>query len=170
VKTAKETPLTWIAVEKVHGPDSGSTSADTEALTEQIRRLAFHLFESRGETDGGELDDWLRAKQELILTPEAEMLERDGKFDIRVSAAGFSARDIHVTALPASLVVRAVSKNKVEEGSGNVHFSEIQRKPLWRTFDFPGPIDVDRTTASLENGIVHVTAARRSRGREPAAV
>ena len=145
--------MTRIPVEK-----AAAISADNENLTEQIRQLAYYLFESRGGGDGRDVDDWLDAERELILTPESVLVARDGKFEIRVPAQGYDARDIHVTALPASLVVKAASENKRGQ------------KTLLRTIELQEPIDVDRTTARLDNGTLFVTAVRRSREREPAAV
>ena len=145
--------MTRIAVEQ-----ATAISADTEMLTDQIRQLAYHLFESRGGGDGRDVDDWLDAERELILTPESVLVERDGKFEIRMPAAGYDARDIHVTVLPASVVVQAASKNKTGQ------------KTLLRTIELPAPIDTGRTTARIDNGILFVTAARQSREREPAAV
>jgi hypothetical protein len=37
----------------------------TSGLPEQIRCRAFELYEQRGREDGHELDDWLKAEEEL---------------------------------------------------------------------------------------------------------
>ena len=37
-------------------------------LEEEIRRLAYELYEKRGREDGYDLDDWLRAEAEVIGT------------------------------------------------------------------------------------------------------
>jgi len=34
-------------------------------IQEQIRYLAYELYEQRGREDGHDLDDWLRAESEL---------------------------------------------------------------------------------------------------------
>ena len=39
---------------------------EVQDLTEQIRQRAYELYELRGQGDGHELDDWLRAESELI--------------------------------------------------------------------------------------------------------
>ena len=143
--------MTRIPVEK-----AAAISGDTGAITEQIRRLAFHLFESRGGGDGRDVDDWLDAERELILAPGSEVVQRDGKFEIRLPAEGYEPGDIHVTALPGSLVVKAASGRNAGQ------------KVLLQTIDLPGPIDRDRTTARLDNGMLYVTAVRQR--REPAAV
>ena len=31
----------------------------------EISRLAYEIYEARGRTDGGQLDDWLQAEQQL---------------------------------------------------------------------------------------------------------
>lgn len=148
--------MTRIPVEKAHGADA--TPADTGELTEQIRRLAFHLFESRGGSDGRDVDDWLAAERDLVLKPEWNVVERDGKFEIRMPARGYEAGDIHVTSGPAWLAVKAASSSK----SGN--------KTLLGTIDLPEPIDADRTIARLDHGILYITALRQNRNREPAVV
>ena len=33
---------------------------------DEIARLAFSLYESRGRQDGRDIEDWLRAEQELV--------------------------------------------------------------------------------------------------------
>ena len=134
------------------------TAADIGDVGEQIRALAYHLFQSRGGSDGRDLDDWLEAERELILAPPPDVVQRDGKFEIRMPAEGYEPREVHVTALPGSLVVKAAS----ERNAG--------QKILLRTIDLPEPIDADRTTARLDGGILCVTAIRQKREPEPAAV
>ena len=45
-------------------PLSPATS-DPNELEHQIRVRAYELYEARGRKDGHELDDWLRAKEEI---------------------------------------------------------------------------------------------------------
>jgi len=44
-----------------------ATSAPTEpkTLEDQVRRRAYELYEERGREDGHELEDWLRAEEEI---------------------------------------------------------------------------------------------------------
>ena len=141
--------VTRIPVEK--------TAADTADVSEQIRALAYHLFESRGGSDGRDLDDWLAAERELIVAPNSEVVQRDSRFEIRLPVEGYDPQEIHVSALPGSLVVKAAPE-------------QAGKKILLRTIDLPEPIDADRTTARLDNGILYVTAMRQKQEREPAAV
>ncbi len=48
--------------------DSGKQSQTTtlqEPIEEQIRQRAYELYEERGREDGHDVDDWLRAKDEI---------------------------------------------------------------------------------------------------------
>ena len=44
------------------GPHTGGRRAPTH---DAIAQLAFHLYESRGRQDGHDVEDWLRAEEEL---------------------------------------------------------------------------------------------------------
>jgi hypothetical protein len=42
-----------------------TATAETPNIEEEIRRRAYELFEARGGEDGHELEDWLRAEEEI---------------------------------------------------------------------------------------------------------
>ena len=42
-----------------------TVTRDPQALEHQIRLRAQELYEARGREDGHELDDWLRAEEEI---------------------------------------------------------------------------------------------------------
>jgi len=42
-----------------------TTATQQLELEHQIRLRAYELYEARGRKDGHELDDWLRAKEEI---------------------------------------------------------------------------------------------------------
>jgi Protein of unknown function (DUF2934) len=50
----KEVPQTKLAA-----------STETPNIEEEIRRRAYELFEARGGEDGQEVEDWLRAEEEI---------------------------------------------------------------------------------------------------------
>lgn len=59
-------------------PPTTMTSGVSEAanLEPQIRLRAFELYEARGGEDGHEVEDWLRAEDELTQTAEVKLPER----------------------------------------------------------------------------------------------
>ncbi len=50
---------------KDRGTQQTTTVREPQNLEEQIRYRAYELYEERGREDGRELDDWLRAEEEL---------------------------------------------------------------------------------------------------------
>jgi hypothetical protein len=48
-------------------PTTGISELQEFGLEYQIRLRAYQLYEARGREDGHELDDWLRAKEELTI-------------------------------------------------------------------------------------------------------
>jgi len=154
--------MSQIAIEKVDEKKASMASVFEElnTLSDQVRRRAFEMFERRGGGDGLAMNDWLNAERDLFRIPDSELVERDGKFEARVSAPGFDPGDVHVTALPDALIVKASSTHKHDKDDGKVRFCEFDRKTLFRRFDLPERINVDQVTANLEKGVLQLTAIK----------
>lgn len=154
--------MSQVAIEKVDEKKAPPPSIVNEVknLSEQIRQHAFELFERRGGGDGSALSDWLKAERDLFRIPESELIERGEKFEARVSAPGFDPGEVHVTALPDALIVKGYSTHKHDQSEGDVRFCEFDQKTLFRRFDLPEPIDVDKVTANLEKGVLQLTALK----------
>ena len=58
-KKSEKTPIAQIKRTR-RTKDTSQTVSDLE-----ISRLAYEIYEARGRTDGGQLDDWLQAEQQL---------------------------------------------------------------------------------------------------------
>jgi HSP20 family protein len=166
--------MSQVAIEKVDGKKAGAASVfdEMKALAERIRDRAFEMFERRGRGEGLATEDWLNAERELLQMPESELVEHEGKFEIRMNAPGFDAGDVKVTALPDALIVKALATHKHDESKGNVRFSEFSGKTLFRRFDLPAPIDLDTVTGNLAKGVLHLTAlkAKQEPARKPQAI
>jgi HSP20 family protein len=87
-------------------------------------------------------------------------VEKDTAFELRVAVPGFGEKDLKVTALPDSLVVSAESTHHHEKNEGDVYFCDFSEKQLFRRFDLPKAINVDKVTAHVDKGILRVTAAK----------
>jgi HSP20 family protein len=154
--------MSQVEIQKDDGKKTTAPSIfdEMKALSERIRQRAFEIFERRGSGDGFAMDDWLNAERDLLQIPEAELIEQAGKFEVRVSAPGFNPGDFQVTALPDALIVKASSTHKHDESEGNVQFCEFGQKTLFRRFNLPEPIDLDKVTADLDKGVLHLTAPK----------
>jgi len=149
-----------IAVEKIEGSGQSPPLHDKpNALADRIRQRAYEIFQNRG-TDGREVDDWLEAERDLIFAPESELVEKDGRYEIRIAAPGFKPAETNVTVLSDAVIVSAESTHKHEEKTEDVHFCEFGEKTLFRRLDLPKPINVDRVTATLDEGMLRIIAQK----------
>jgi HSP20 family molecular chaperone IbpA len=56
--------------------------------------------------------------------------------------------------------VQAGSERKHQNVEGEVRISELGSRKLYRRVNLPSPIDLDRTTATLDEGVLHLVAAK----------
>ncbi len=151
--------MATLTVEKLRDPDQADAPIlrEMQNFVEETQRRAFDLFQRRGASPGAELDDWLRAEREIVWTPEAELVENEKEVRIQVAAPGLEPKQIHVTALPETVIVKGETTHKHEGGEG-VQFCEFNERTLFRRFELDNQIDVDRVTATLDNGILRIVA------------
>ena len=55
-------PTMWLTGERSWAKYTGGRNAPTR---DEIARLAYRFYETRGRQDGGDINDWLAAEQEL---------------------------------------------------------------------------------------------------------
>lgn len=127
---------------------------------EQVRRRAFDLFAARGWEPGHDLEDWLAAEKELLGWPAAELVEKDGEFEMDLTLPGFEAKDIEVIAAPESVTVHASVEKKAEQTHEHVLWSEFGRNEVFRKVTFPADIELPRVTAEFSNGLLRVHAPK----------
>jgi HSP20 family protein len=87
------------------------------------------------------------------------MTETDAKYEVDLTLPGFDAKQVQVTATPSEIIVHAQYKPEKKE-QGKVLWSEFGTNDVYRHFETPQPIDVDKAHATLDKGILHVTAAK----------
>lgn len=156
--------MSQVAIEKCQNPAAipPTVQERIEAMTGSIRQRAFDLFQNRNGGNGSDLDDWLQAERDVVLSPASELIDEEEELRARFALPGFDARDIQVSAMPDALIIHADAAHTHEENNGNVYFCEFSQKKLFRRLDLPVPIDVDRAKASLDKGILVVTAPKTS--------
>jgi HSP20 family molecular chaperone IbpA len=154
--------MSQVAIEKVDEKKVAHASFfdELKEMSEKIRKHAFEIFERHPDENMSALEDWVKAERDLLMKPEAEMVETDGKFEIKMNAPGYDPDEIKVTALPDAVFVRAASTHSHEGTEGDVRFCEFGQKSLFRRFDFPEAIDLEKVTANLDKGVLNLTAVK----------
>jgi len=154
--------MSQVAVQKIDTskPISKDKMDETSGFADRIRQRAYELFQGRGSFTDSAMDDWFAAERDLFRIPESELIERDGKFEARLCAPGFQPDDVKVTATPDALIVNGSTSHRHDETEQGVRFCEFDQRALFRRFDLPESIDLDRVSANLDNGMLCVTAAK----------
>jgi HSP20 family protein len=136
-----------------------------DSVFNDIRRKAFDSFLRRGEKFGSELEDWFKAERELFALPDSEMKETNEQFEIKAAVPGFAADDLHVQVLPELIVIEGESSKPLEaketatEGE-KVVFSDFVTKRVFRQYKLSAPVLVDDVSATLNNGVLTITAPK----------
>lgn len=160
--------MSHVAIAKIHEAEHEMPSLldEMKGWVERVRQRAFAIFQRRSSGDGAAaIDDWLRAERDLMLSAQSELIEKDSQFQLRVAMPGFNEKNIKVTAMPGALIVSAEARHQHEKEEGNVHFCEFGEKSLFRRFDLPNNIDVDKVKAQLDKGVLQVTAPKTTHAK-----
>lgn len=140
-----------VKISTPNDPDGEGVFAGVRSALARIRDRAYALFEANGHASAP-ATDWLSAERELFEIPEGELSETDAACTLKVSVPGFSAADLDVAVEPCSVTVCGKSEHQQTKGGT---YSE-SRKQVFRRCEFQSPVDIDRATATLENGFITV--------------
>lgn len=143
--------------------------AEFDRIADRIRLQAHKLFAHRGAGDGHALDDWLTAERE-ICWPAAELAESDGQYSLKVALAGFDPEDITVTATPREIIIKAARRQERAGGDGDAQlkWSEFRSSDVFRRVELPESVNVDEISASLDKGVLEISAPKAKREAESA--
>ena len=96
----------------------------------------------------------------MFHAPDVELSETEREFHLRVALPGFDAKNVKVAALADRLIVEAESSHRHEGEDATIHFCEFTEYHVFRQIPMPQPVDVDLVSATLDNGVLHVQAAK----------
>jgi HSP20 family protein len=129
-------------------------------LNDAIARRAFELFEGDGRIFGRDLDHWLRAEAELLHPAHVRIRESGDAITVDAEVPGFSANELQLSLEPRRLTISGKKQSSSEEKRGNVLYSERCSNELLRSIELPVEVNASRATATLNNGILELTAPK----------
>jgi HSP20 family molecular chaperone IbpA len=86
-----------------------------------------------------------------------------------VTLPGFNAKDSEVTTTPSELVIHAAAQRQKEDKEENLVWTEFGSNDVYRRFELPTKIRIDKETAKLEKGILRIAAPFAGRSAAAAA-
>lgn len=92
--------------------------------------------------------------------PAVDVYETETEFVVKAELPGVSREDIELTLADDRLTLRGETRHQEEVDEGGYHRKEIRRGSFRRVIPIPASVQRDALTASFENGILTVRAAK----------
>ena len=143
---------------KVRFQSVDSVLDEIEAMQRRIGERALRIFRERGGAFGHAVEDWLRAERETIWRPALEVRRTKDAYVIEAAVAGLDPKQFDVRVTPRQLLLAADVHHIDRDQEGEVLLCEFVNGPLFRSYEFPEPIDPARASAEYRNGLLRVTA------------
>lgn len=135
-----------------------SVLAGVEEVQRHIAQRAQEIFRGRGSVIGNALEDWVKAERETVWRPALEVRRTSEAFVVEAAVAGVDPKQFDVQVTPTELVLGAHVHHSDREQEGEIVLCEFASGPLFRSYEFPEPVDPARVSAEFRNGILRVTA------------
>lgn len=132
-----------------------------KSVHEQIRTRACQ--QEHGE--GYELEDWLAAERDVLYSPPCILTETQDEIHLQAAVPRVDAKSLQVDVMPHSITIEGrMLKTKARRGE-KIHLREFGREQLLRQLDLPARINPKYAKATLENGVLNITAKRAAMTR-----
>ena len=95
-----------------------------------------------------------RAQGSVSQLARFDVLEKDGSYEAYVEIPGVAKEDIDVSIDGTRVSVKAQAKEQAVEKDGARALHTERRTRYARSFDLPQEVDLERATASYENGVL----------------
>jgi HSP20 family protein len=131
---------------------------EIEAMQQRIAVRAQKIFQERGGTFAHAIEDWLKAERQTIWRPALEVRRTKDAFLIEAAVAGLDPKQFDVRVTPTELLLAADVHHSDRGQEGEVVLCEFVNGPLFRSYEFPEPIDPAGVSAEYRNGLLRVRA------------
>lgn len=100
------------------------------------------------------------------LSVPVELHEHDNEYCVKAELPGVKKEDLDIDIDKNHLTINAKKEEEHEEKDSHYTKSEFRYGEFSRTVYFPADIDVDKTTAKLEHGILRINAPKQEIHKE----
>jgi len=138
-------------------PFSLSSPADLQSKVQKLQlaiaRRAHELFEARGREHGHDLDDWLRAKSEMLCPVSIAMSESKDRVRVCASVAGFDQSEIEASVEPGRITILGKKKQSTKETEpGTTERSGSYPDEILEVIDLATEVLPERAIVELKAG------------------
>jgi HSP20 family protein len=104
--------------------------------------------------------DWLQP-QRRVAGPAFDVFDDGERYRLVADLPGMKAEDLEVEATEEGIAIRGSRKVEAPEGF-SVHRREREPLAIARSFTFPTKIDPNQVSATIQQGVLTVTLAKRA--------
>jgi HSP20 family protein len=115
-----------------------------------------------------ELEEWSKAEAKVFWAPICEVVDNVATVKLIVDLPGCSARDIQIALLPGIVILKKKVSLLASRNWNEFWQALLGPSELFRRFDLPASIDVNRVKAELEMGVLTVIAPKLTAHEQPA--
>lgn len=149
----------------IHPVKNDSLAERVNQMFETVANRAYQIFEGNGRIFGHETDDWFKAESELFHPVHVEMTESEEQLEVKAEVPGFNEKDIEVSVEPRRLTITGNRQSTREEKKGKTLYQESCSDRIFRVMDLPLAVESDKATATLKNGVLHMTLPKAAKGK-----
>jgi HSP20 family protein len=128
-----------------------------------IARRAYEIFEGNGHQHGHDVEDWFKAEAELLHPVNIEIVETDQTLEVKAEVPGFSEKELELSVEPQRLTITGKHETSKKEKKGKTVYSERSASTILRVVALPLDVDTAKVSATLRNGILHITAPKSAK-------
>ena len=133
----------------------------TNCKTNSHRPVAFPLFGNiLNELMNTSVGDVITQKNADYTTPLINVLEHESNYTLEMIAPGLSKADISISVDKNVLTIAADKKNEEEQ---KFKLREYKYGVFKRSFKLPEVVDTQNISATMENGILKLTLAKKDK-------
>ena len=104
--------------------------------------------------------------EEDKLAMPVELKEKDNEYTVRAELPGVKKEDLDIDIDKNYITINAKKEEEKEEDSKTYKKSEFRYGEFSRTVYFPQEIDVEKTKAKLEHGVLKIDAPKKEAEKE----
>ena len=107
-----------------------------------------------------------RPKWSCCIPVHVSITESEDDLEVKAEVPGFNEKEIEVSVEPCRLTITGKRETrKDKEKKGKAVYSELCSDQIMRIVDLPASVDTGKATATLKNGVLHLTLPKAARAK-----
>jgi HSP20 family protein len=141
---------------------------DMSKWSNDIAKRAYELFVTSGFTNGHDLDDWLKAEQELLKPIALDVKDLKDHFVVTARLPGFDSKDLDIHLNGSRLVITGKHDTREEkkEKKPGIISKQCKSAQVYRMIELPGAVVADRARAELKNGVLELKLPKVEKAKQ----